>query len=464
MSEHELEKLLGGFAADTLTQEEQQRLFTAALQDQQLFNALADEQALKELLADPAVRRRLLDSVRRSGAAASESPLSWLDMLRRPAGLAFAGGIAAAVFAVVLGTKMYQDSLNRAAQSVRTEDTAPAVQSPPASSASQPEPPRSVESLAKTKDNSAKIIEAEKKAKLAEKSVKRERAEVPPSKEQRDEAGKQAHAPATASGGIAEELPASTGPNRAAFPAPPTAAPKPQSMQTPMNATKSNAAARPIGARALFYADKLGRSDLPAVTAEQEQTARPHAEAEPHKVQPDRKMDRFAATGKAAGSVARLQPLGLRYSLVLRGAEGREREVDAATALNSAEPVSLAVETNQDAYLQIWKTVSGSMPELLFPEKATGRISEKIMAGQRRIIPLPVETAAAALIVRLSRSPFGPITRQEAAMFERPSPDQLQESIAPGGPSGSEELATYVVNQDPSPTAQIAATILFGRS
>ena len=63
MSEHELEKLLGGFAADTLTPEERQKLFTAALQDQQLFNALADEQALKELLADPAVRRKLLHAL-----------------------------------------------------------------------------------------------------------------------------------------------------------------------------------------------------------------------------------------------------------------------------------------------------------------------------------------------------------------------------------------------------------------
>lgn len=448
MSEHELEKLLGGFAADTLTQEERQKLFTAALQDQQLFNALADEQALKELLADPAVRRRLLDSVRQSGAADSERPLSWLDWLRRPAGLAFSGGIAAAVFAVVLGTKIYQDSLNQAAQSVRTDDTAPAVQSAQTPSASQPEPLRPVESLAKTKETIAKLIEPEKKAELAGKSAKRERAAAPLSKEQRDEAGKQAKAPATASGGPSEEL---------------GAAPELQPMQTPMNAPKSGAVTKPIGARALFYGDNLGRSDRPAVAAEQEQAVRPHAESEPQAVQPDRKMDRFAAAGKAAGPAARMRPLGLRYSLVLRGAEGQEREVDAAAALNSAGPVSFAVETNQDAYLQIWKTLGPSMPELLFPEKATGRISEKVMAGQRRIIPLPAESGAAALIVRLSRAPFGPITRQEAAMFERPSPDQLQESIAPGGPAGAQEQATYIVSQDPSPSAQIVATISLGR-
>ena len=37
MSEHDLEKLLGGFAADTLTVEERNLLYTAGLQDQQLF-------------------------------------------------------------------------------------------------------------------------------------------------------------------------------------------------------------------------------------------------------------------------------------------------------------------------------------------------------------------------------------------------------------------------------------------
>ena len=63
MAEHELEKLLGGFSADTLTAEERQQLYAAALHDQQLFNALADEQALKDLLADPAVRRKLLHAL-----------------------------------------------------------------------------------------------------------------------------------------------------------------------------------------------------------------------------------------------------------------------------------------------------------------------------------------------------------------------------------------------------------------
>ena len=57
MSPQEIEKLLGGYATDTLTEEERSTLFAAALDNQALFDALADEQALRDLLQDlPAAR------------------------------------------------------------------------------------------------------------------------------------------------------------------------------------------------------------------------------------------------------------------------------------------------------------------------------------------------------------------------------------------------------------------------
>ena len=153
MSEHDLEKLLGGFAADTLTPEEKQTLYTAVLQDQQLFNALADEQALKELLADPDVRRRLLASLEQKSASDTGGSLSWLDWFRRPAGLALAGGLSAAALAVVLGGRIYQDSLRQAAQSIATEEAKPAAPSAPIPPASQPVTPQAVEPQAKAKEN-----------------------------------------------------------------------------------------------------------------------------------------------------------------------------------------------------------------------------------------------------------------------------------------------------------------------
>ena len=142
MAEHELEKLLGAFAADTLTPGERQQLYQAALRDQQLFDALADEQALKDLLTDPAVRRRLLQALNETSPATGWSTASWLDWFRRPANLALASGLATAVFAVILGTKIYQDSLKQAGQSVATEDAKPAAPPAPSPAATSPAPSR----------------------------------------------------------------------------------------------------------------------------------------------------------------------------------------------------------------------------------------------------------------------------------------------------------------------------------
>lgn len=158
-------------------------------------------------------------------------------------------------------------------------------------------------------------------------------------------------------------------------------------------------------------------------------------------------------------TAARLKSLGLRYSFIVRGIDEQDREVDAATAVKNTAPAHLTLEANQDAYLQVWMTVGSSPIQLLLPEKKTGQISVRIAAGQRQQIPLPTDSGPFTLTVRLSRVPFGPITRQEAAMFDRHSPTQLQESFTATSPTVSQEQATYVVNQDPSPTAQISVQI-----
>jgi hypothetical protein len=70
MSPENIQKLLGGYATGTLTPEEQQALFEAALSDQDLFDALAREQPLHDLLRDPASRAHLL-------AALDDRPAPW---------------------------------------------------------------------------------------------------------------------------------------------------------------------------------------------------------------------------------------------------------------------------------------------------------------------------------------------------------------------------------------------------
>ena len=456
MSEHDLEKLLGGFAADTLTPEERSLLYSAALQDQQLFNALADEQALKELLADPDVRRRLLASLAQKSASGAGGALPWLDWFRRPAGLAFAGGLAAAALAVVVGVRIYQDSIRQAAQSVATEEVKLAM-------------PQAVQPQAKAKGNAAPAIDLPKKDMLIDK-----RAEPPPPKKERafdvardslkqqreqDEVRRKAETPVAALSKSAEEVTSSADQKLTASSAPPATAPEPKQIQMPAGGRIAATVTPALSARALFYGGEPDRADTRSMA--KEQAMKPLAESEPRANRPERPLEGLSQLGKAAGTATQLRPLGLRYCFVVRGTDGQEREVEAAA--KSVQPVFLTVEANQDAYLQVWKTVGSSTPQLLWPEKETGQISLKITAGQRQHIPLPMESGPVTLTARLSRSPFGSITSQEAAMFDRLSPNQLQESITASNQTGSQERATYVVNQDPSATAQLAVDLTHSR-
>ena len=306
MSEHELEKLLGGFAADTLTSEEKQSLYTAALQDQQLFNALADEQALKELLADPDVRRRLLASLEQKSASGTGGSLSWLDWFRRPAGLAFAGGLSAAALAVVLGVRIYQDSLREAAQSIATEEAKPTSPSAPIPPASQPATPQAVEPQAKAKENIAPAIDRQKKDELIDKPAMQERSMPPPSKKERasdvardslkqrsrqDEVRRQAEAPVAALSKSAEEAPSPADQKLAASSAQPATAPEPKHIQTPAGGRVAATTTPALSARALFYGEEPGRADTQSMAKEQEQTMKPLAESSPQANRFERKQE-----------------------------------------------------------------------------------------------------------------------------------------------------------------------------
>jgi len=77
MNRDDIQKLLGGYATGTLTAEEQQALFEAALTDQALFDALAREEALRDVLSDPSARAHLL-------AAIDEAPARWYQRWWRP--------------------------------------------------------------------------------------------------------------------------------------------------------------------------------------------------------------------------------------------------------------------------------------------------------------------------------------------------------------------------------------------
>jgi len=444
MSDHDLEKLLGGFAADMLTPEEKQALYSAALQDQQLFNALADEQGLKELLADPAVRRRLLASLEQKSASRTDGSLSWPDWFRRPAGLAFAGGLSAAALAVVLGVKIYQDSLRHAAQSVATEEAKPAT-------------PQAVEPQAKEKETLVPAIEFQKKDRapdVAGDSVKQRRLQ--------DKARSQAEAPLATPRKFRDDMTSSEEQKLAASTAPQSTVPEPKQLQVPAGGRIVADITPAVSARALFYGETPDQAEARSMAKEQEQAMKPLAESPSPANRLEQPREGHTQLGKAEGSTTQLKPLGLRYSFVIRGTDGQEQEVDTAALKNSPSGV-LTVEANQDVYLQVWKTVGSSTEQLLWPKKETGQISLKMAAGQRERIPLPMENRPITLMALLSLTPLGPTMKRESVQYDRLSPKQLQESITASDRSGSQERATYIVNLDPSTTAQVAVHIPLNR-
>ena len=469
MAEHDLEKLLGGFAADTLTPEERRQLFTAAMQDQQLFNALADEQALKELLTDPAVRRRLLQSLNDTSPAPAGGSASWLDWFRRPANLALAGGLATAVFAVVLGTKIYQDSVQQATRSAATEALPPATPSVPAPAATEPSAPKPAESKAKAQENQNLSATVAKKDSVADTHATRERtATAPPQttvpadtlrdyapKNKQEEDRKQAAAPAVSTGKASEEVAAIASHPLSADLSPAAAMSETKTARTTAGASLPETSLSPVSARGLFYGSGV---ETGSAAQTPKRAMKPLTEAEPQTSPFKRKLEGLSQLSKSTGPSTSATPLGLRYSFVILTPDGQEQEVNAAAASTSSTPVQLTIETNQDGYIQVWRNVGSADTQLLLPLKESGHISMKIQAGQRQRLPLPADSGT--VIVRLSRVPFGPISRQEAALLNRRSPNLIQESVATPPPTGSQELATYVVSQDPSPTAQIAVDIL----
>jgi hypothetical protein len=77
MNQDDIHKLLGGYATGTLTPEEQQALFEAAVTDQELFDVLAREEALRSVLSDPVARAHVL-------AAIDDVPAPWYRNWWRP--------------------------------------------------------------------------------------------------------------------------------------------------------------------------------------------------------------------------------------------------------------------------------------------------------------------------------------------------------------------------------------------
>jgi hypothetical protein len=337
MSREEVEKLLGGYATGTLTPEERQSLFEAALEDQALFDALAAEQPLRDLLRDPAAKAEVLAAL--DGTPARRG---WLAWMRRP----WVPVLAMAGFAAV-GVAVWQANRTHetAAPQVIAKLPAPAPQPLPQQPAAAveekqiapaAEPPK--QTVAKVKAAPARRLELDRRGVAVDAAA----ASAPASS--RD--AKDAVAPAA--------LPAAPAP----APAPVVAASKPAESQTAGQQAGAQSAQVAVNNQytlntqnqqtpSPMNASQFGQNvNVPTEQLQQLNDARSQFYARsgfaPQEL-------RQRAEKKAALAATKPPVLGVRCSIIRSG----NQEVDLSTPLSAGETVKLRIRPNADGFLYV---------------------------------------------------------------------------------------------------------------
>lgn len=456
MPDHDLEKLLGGFAADTLIPEEKQQLYRVALQDQQLFNTIADEQALKELLTDPVVRHRLLQALNTAQTESTSSSPAWVNWFRHPAGLAWAGGVTAALFAVLLSTRVYQDSMKEADRFAATEEAKSAA--PPTSSPSvtQPASPPSHEPQLNAEDNTKQTAplrrevppsktakrESPARTKPDERRVRDSSSDSPLQQHAATEPQRPAESTSDKPTQSEQEVLAQGNPQSAGIP--PTVDSPSAPTKMPAATATSGQTSATLSARSLFYGagpqgqDKSVRGD----TRGREETVSQSVESPD---QSELTTQPLAITKRK--HAAPLQPVGIRYSLAPK--EPSEPLQERATGMDTPEmPKKLTVESNQDGFLQIWTQESSSKPQLIFPISETEQPHAKLTAYTSLTISIPLTPDM--LVIRFSRTDTAPSATFDRTLLNDSSRPQLRESVLTDKASIFQPPIHYIINQDPS--------------
>ena len=455
MSEKDLEKLLGGFAAETLTAEEKEQLYRTALHDQALFNALADEQALKELLTDPTVRRRLFEALQSHRAERASGSASWLDWLRRPAGIAWAGGLAGAILAVVLGTNLYQESLRQEAQLIAQEEARPLVPSSPVPAPTQSatpltnKPPATSEQKSRSSPPSLREGLTDKRpskappsgTRPAERQIHRSERDALASHTEAETTQNKTESSTAMLSTSADETSQPASQSIASAPPPSQPAASPLLGQSKVDGTMPPRESASLSARSLFHGARPHREgqSLSVDTKRREKAAS-------ESVQPP-DQSKFTAQSLAMAKSkhgSSQQPVGIRYSLALR----KQSEQTHDGAMDRAAPLELTIESNQDGFLQLWKQVGTTQPQLLFPISEAEQLRSKLVAHTPVIISVP--STPGRLILRFSRTGATPSATFDNTLLDDFSRGQLRESVLTDDISDFPSPIHYIVNEDSS--------------
>ncbi len=417
MRREDLEKLMGGYAAGTLTDEERRALFEAAVSDQALFDALAMEEPLRDTLADPAARARVLEALAESRPSRFGRVTEWLGRPQVWAlGASAAGVVVLALVVLRFGTAPRPPAQPQVAMA-RLEKAAPAPASPPVRREASAAPQR----IPKLPANTAipRQFDAPGAAMAAPEAL-------PSADSTISDALVAGQAlPQEPKGLAAEASPATS--HFAQAPATPVPAPPPPPPAVP--SVSENVDVRMQAATAGFETDQVSARSL--YVANRMPAAQSRARADLGLAA--KKKDREAG-GFVAG-------LGLRYTLQRRGLDGKYFDVPVDTELDPAEKARLSFEVNEAAYLYVFSD--------------TGEVFRGAVRAWR---PVTVDAQPGAIHVVLSREPdSGPI----ATLDMRTRAQLADVKLAVDAPTGlrPHDESVYVVNPNGAPDARVMAEV-----
>jgi hypothetical protein len=382
----DLEKLLGGYAAGTLTAEERRALFEAALTDQALFDALADEEALREVLADPSCRERVRLALADQPAGIFEAFDVWLRRHRVWALAATAAAAAVVLTVVVARTRTVrplapaENQIAMAHKPALPSFNIPA-QPPPSAPASQPRPQAIV--------TRAPTVTAQPAARqfMAPKTVLE--SPRPDSLAGRLTAPEVAASPVTAP--------------------PPPPPPQARESREAVTVTAESDAVRAEAAPAKALDSRGATGGAGAGTAGGAAIARRIAPKEAYEPAAP-SLAAAPSVKQAAASLNRVDKadsgpaFGLRYTLIRRGFGNADMEVPADTPLSPGERAHLRIDAYQNGYLYIFsgeralftgpalrgqpvsiEATPGTLHLILLPEPDSGPLSTLVSRTRRQL-------------------------------------------------------------------------------
>lgn len=360
MSREEIQKLLGGYATDTLSETERRALFEAALEDQELFDALAKEQALRDVLQDPLARRQLIAALEPSQEPLRTRAWRWL---RQPAGLAVAASLATLLIVTGVVWRRLNPPVRREVLVAQVKAPAPAA------------PPEPTQAPVKEFQPPVPKRKLSKPAPLPEPPVLSAQEEM---KKALSPAAPPAPQPASADTISAEARVVREQTRTAKASAAPTRA----GSSAKGAATTSPAPAVPAPAPAAPPpAPLVSNATAPAPTADLARQLYSQSSKQTLGLASGRSSAMRAPALQRAGATPPLaRNLGVRYGLLLKGTDDEYSPVALDTVFHSGDAVRLRLEPNDSGYIY------------LFQRDATGgwrlASTQRVEKGQRCLLPV----------------------------------------------------------------------------